>query len=311
MAVQLTDYALWAKGLAARLRVLQASFADDNPATRQGYIADEIERALKQVPANKRRAWLGALSEEFPAWQAAGPAAPAPAPVAPGEPKPLSPDELLSQLIDCASSLPDGARAEFAKKLAAAGLAPKSEGAGSLGNLDLPAELLKSLGVGPGESISPERAAKVFPILAEIFVALDQWVWAVWRALAKERSNIRREADGVKLLGQYLKGTSEVAGHQLIPVLDKTKKVNAALLGGIGRAGGTFAARHLDQFSPDAILSLAQIERGFRPLETRAWNKYVELAKEYATDEALNRRFQEAIVRATEELVNRGRNPTQ
>jgi len=306
MAVQLTDYAVWAKGLAARLRVLQASFADDNPSTRQGYITDEIDRALKQVPSNKRRAWLDALSEEFPAWQSGvEPIAPAPLP---NQSPTLSPDELVARLIQAAATLPESTRAEFAAKLAAAGLAPKASSPGAgLGAIELPPELHKALGLAPGETVSPERATRIFAALADVSLALDRWVWTLWKELAGQKSNIRRENDGTKLLGQYLKGDEEVSGQQVVQAFDRTKKLNAGLLYGIGRAGASFAAKHLDQFGPEIILDLAKIERGFKALEVRAWNKYVELANEYSTQPVIEKRIQEAIVRAAEELINRGR----
>ena len=48
MESQLSEDTLWAAALAARLRTLQANFADDNPATRQTYLAEEIEPARRQ-----------------------------------------------------------------------------------------------------------------------------------------------------------------------------------------------------------------------------------------------------------------------
>src|SRR6266699_12913 len=67
----LTEEALWASGLASRLKLLQANFADDAPATRQSYLTEEIDRALKNVVPAKRKLYLQALAERFPAWQAA------------------------------------------------------------------------------------------------------------------------------------------------------------------------------------------------------------------------------------------------
>src|SRR5438445_464410 len=47
MESHLSEEAQWASGLAARLRLIQANFADDPPSQRQGVITEEIERALK------------------------------------------------------------------------------------------------------------------------------------------------------------------------------------------------------------------------------------------------------------------------
>ena len=51
----LTEEAMWASGLASRLKLLQANFADDAPATRQNYITEEIDRALKGVVPARRK----------------------------------------------------------------------------------------------------------------------------------------------------------------------------------------------------------------------------------------------------------------
>jgi len=301
MAIQLTDEALWAKGLAARLRVLQASFSDDSPATRQGYIAEAIEHALKSVPADKRKAWLEALSEEFPAWQSGSEPADAPLAI---QSEPASPEAALDQLIALAANLPENTRAEFARKLAAAGLGAKPQG---MSGIELPAETQKALGLAAEDALTPERAARMFPQLVDFALALDKWVWSLWKELAGQKTNIRKEAEPAKLLGQYLKGDTEVSAQQVIQALEKTRKLNAGLLFGIARAGSSHATRHAERFSPEAILDLAKIERGFSAVEVKAWRKYMELVNEYGTQQAVEKAIQEAIVKAAEDLINRGR----
>src|SRR6266436_5257195 len=54
MEAHFTEESVWASGLAARLRLIQATFADDAAETRQNYITEEIERALKDVVPSKR-----------------------------------------------------------------------------------------------------------------------------------------------------------------------------------------------------------------------------------------------------------------
>ena len=51
----------WADALAARLRLLQASCADDTPENRQAFIFEEIERALQKISPSKKKAHLDAL----------------------------------------------------------------------------------------------------------------------------------------------------------------------------------------------------------------------------------------------------------
>ena len=73
MESHLSETALWANGLAARLKVLQANLADDDAATHEGFIVDEINRALKGCVPEKRKLLLDALAEQFPSWQSSSP----------------------------------------------------------------------------------------------------------------------------------------------------------------------------------------------------------------------------------------------
>src|SRR6266853_114656 len=101
METHLAEESLWASSLAARLRLLQANFADDDPAERKDYIVQEIERALKGVVPDKRRALLDALALRFPAWQSSRPA-----PVAAAAPAaPETPEALLERLIEALPEL--------------------------------------------------------------------------------------------------------------------------------------------------------------------------------------------------------------
>ena len=56
----------WAAELAARLRLLQSSFADDSAETRERILNEELEQALKAVSLGKRKESIEALAEEFP-----------------------------------------------------------------------------------------------------------------------------------------------------------------------------------------------------------------------------------------------------
>src|ERR1700688_1164994 len=57
---------LWAEKVAARLWMLQTSFADDPASTRHDYLVEEIERSIKDVGESKRSEYLAALMERFP-----------------------------------------------------------------------------------------------------------------------------------------------------------------------------------------------------------------------------------------------------
>src|SRR5579871_4282185 len=154
MESPLSEESLWAGGLAARLRLIQANFADDPPAVRQGYIVEEIERALKTISPTKRKLHLDLLAEKFPAWEGVRSAA---ASDDKAGPAPLTAEELVTRLIQLASTLSPESRTAFATQLQKAGLSIK-ESADAF--LEVPPELQKKLGLPPGKPLQLERAVK-------------------------------------------------------------------------------------------------------------------------------------------------------
>src|ERR1043165_7092663 len=102
MESYLSEEALWASGLASRLRLIQANFADDPPSVRQGYITEEIERALQNITPTKRSAYLESLGERFPAWEGVRSAPVSDVQVGGA---PLTAEELVSRLVQLAPTL--------------------------------------------------------------------------------------------------------------------------------------------------------------------------------------------------------------
>lgn len=295
MESHLAEESLWADALAARLRVLQANFADDDPATRQGYLVEEIERALKGCVPEKRKVLLDALTVQFPAWQEArpGPAATASTAVP-------TPESLLDQLLAVVPNLPPDQHANLAGKLKDAGLLPPEPAAGEL---ELPAELRKRLGLAADRAAHPEHAAKLLAMLLEMVLTMDQLVWTLWKQLST-KSMMRREADLGKLSGEYLTGNHEVSTAQVSQGLERTRKLIAGLLGAVGRVGTTFAREQVRLFDPTAIEADARSEKKWNEsLEYACWRKYVQLRKEYGAEPVLEKGIQEAIAKTTENLI--------
>src|SRR5437899_1313173 len=168
MESHLSEEALWASGLASRLRLIQANFADDPSSVRQGYLLEEIERALKPVSPTRRKNYLDSLAERFPAWE--GTRSTARSDVQVGA-APLAPEELVARLVEIAPTLSPEARTAFAGQLQAAGLSIK-ESADAF--LQLPPELQKKLGLPAGKPLSLERAVKLLALMTEFALALDQ-----------------------------------------------------------------------------------------------------------------------------------------
>src|SRR5579862_6964870 len=151
-AVQLPDEAAWAAGVAARLRLSQASFADDDAAMRRDYLAEEIDRALQQVPPSQRRVYLTALAQNFPAWGRVSGAETGS--MAPSEPRaaagPEKPALLAAKLAEAAGSLSEAEKLDIARDLIAAGFALQVEAArGEAAPMPMPVPLPSAEGTGP------------------------------------------------------------------------------------------------------------------------------------------------------------------
>lgn len=297
MESYLSEEALWASGLASRLRLIQANFADDPASVRQGYVIEEIERALKPVSPTRRKVYLDALAERFPAWEGSRSAAR-------GEPTTrgalLTPEEMVAGLIELSPTLSTEARASFASQLQAAGLCVKETASAAI---ELPPELQKKLGLSPGKPLQVERAAKLLVITTDLALALDQLAWALWKQLAP-KSAIRKESEFNRLAGAYLAGDAEVSTAQLSQPVEKTRRLIAGLLGAVGRAGSSYAKKYVARLSPEVIEDWAKMEKKWNEsIESVCWRKFVQQAKEHASEPAIEHEIQEGIAKAAENLI--------
>lgn len=298
------EEAEWASGLGGQLRLVQASFADDDLATRQQYLSDEIARALKVVPPTKRRAYLQALAERFPAWDAA--------PAAKQEGVPaveLPPEELVARLVEIAPYLSIEQKRALSEQLEAAGLAASrpAAGAGPVAAAEpVPEELRKKLGIEPGQSLSQLRVLRLIAVLSEFSVTLDQLSWNVWKQIAP-KSIVRRDAgpdgDFRKIAGPYLTGDDEVSTAQISQVVDKTRQLIAGLLAAVGSTGESFARQFLGRVAPSAIKEKADAESGFfiGP-EQKCWRKYLETFNDI-NGVSIEKEIAGILAQNTEELI--------
>ncbi len=287
---------MWASALAARLRVLQANFADDDPATRQSYLVEEIERALKGCVAEKRKVFLDALGVRFPSWQNSAPVQV----VVAGAPVVQTPESLLQQLLEIIPGLSPAQRAEMMDKLKSAGLVTQER---VTAGIEIPPELQKRLGFPEGRAPNAERAAKLLALLLDMVLTMDQLIWMLWKQLAT-KSVIRREVDLSKLAGEYLAGNAEVSNTQVSQGLERTRKMIAGLLGAVGRAGSTYARERARLFDPTEIEADVRTEKKWNEsLEYACWRKYVQLSKEYGAEPVIEKGIQDAVAKAAENLI--------
>jgi hypothetical protein len=293
----LSEEALWANGLAGRLKIIQANFADDPASVRQGYITEEIERALKSVSPTRRKVYLESLAERFPAWDGVRSSAQSDVKT---EAAPVRPEDLIARLVELAPTLSPETRAAFATQLQAVGLSVK-ESADAF--LELPPELQKKLGLAPGKRLQLERAVKLLAITTELALVLEQLAWALWKQLAP-KSTIRKESELSRLAGSYLAGDAEVSSAQLSQPVEKTRRLIAGLLGAVGRAGSSYDKKYVTRLSPEVIEDWAKMEKKWNEsLESACWRKFVQQAKEHASEPAIENEIQEAISKSAENLI--------
>jgi hypothetical protein len=299
MESHLSEEALWASGLASRLRLIQANFADDPSSERREHIIEEIERALSSISPTRRKSYLDSLAERFPAWEGVRSTAEnnVQTPVAAAL---LTPEELVAKLIEVAPTLSPEARADFARKLQAVGLVIKQSAEVPL---EAPPELQKRLGLAAGKPLQPERAVKLLSITTELMLTLDQLAWALWKQLAP-KSSIRKDGEVSRLAGAYLGGDGEVSSTQVTQTVEKTRRLVAGLLGAVGKAGSTYAMKFASVLSPEQIEDFARMEkRPFEGMDAACWRKYLQQAKDHASEGTIEHEIQEAIAQAAEKII--------
>jgi hypothetical protein len=294
----------WAQEVARRLWMLQTSFADDPPASRQEYLIEEIERSLKEVVDSRREEFLGALADRFPG--------PERIEVAPGDPmpEPIEPvkktaDELAEEFLGRAQELTKERKTQLAEKFQAIGLVATSSP-----SLNLPPELRGKLGLAPNQPLDEERLNKLFAALLEMVVILDNLIWNLWKTIAPKSVVRRNSGDGFRrTVGHYVAGDREVATLQVTQMLEKTRQLLAGLLSAIGPTGETYARHHLETFAPEKIRATVEAgSSGFLSnVEQKCWRRYVTLASEL-NGPAVEKQIVDAIVSYTEEIVL-GRKP--
>jgi hypothetical protein len=290
----------WAAGLAARLRLLQASFADDSLEVRQRTLRDELEQALKTVALGQRKECMEALAMEFPVPEAGKEDAAGKAKVA--EPTvPETPSVLVDRLIDLTRVMSPAERESIVAQFAAAGLLPRN------GATEISEELRERLQkLEPGKRLDQARALRILDVLIEFAWSLDQLVWEVWKNIAP-RSIIRHESgkhgDFRKTLGPYLTGDSEVSTEEVKQLVNKTRKLVSGLMAAMGTVGEIHTQKFLKRLSPDSIRTQAEAEPGvFESIEKKCWRKYTTVFAEM-NEAAVEREILDAIKKYTEKLV--------
>ena len=294
----LSDELVWSGGLAARLRMLQANYAEDAADVREAQLADEVERSLKGVSPSDRPRFLNRLEGQFPLVESgsATPVASAPAEA----PREVSVEEFIERFIEIAAAMPAPQRAALQKRLAAAGLVPEQTATGAAA---LSPTLSAKLKWPAGTPVNAERASNLLSSLIEMTLLLDTLAWNTWRQVASS-STMRKEWDFARLAVPYLSGNAETATPQIVRSLEHTRKLISGLIGGIGRVGGDYETEYQNTFAPDRIRFDAEKEAGtFGSKEKIAWKKFEELNREYLADGKMGSRIRQLTAESAEQLM--------
>lgn len=299
----------WINEVAGRLRLIQADTAQLDAAKRSEFIQEQVDRSFKDVaPANRSRL-LEALLARFPvAGNIAHPVSPAMSPAAPVPAAPLAPAALLDKFLAALPALPEAERGELAKKIAAAGLVSTPASSGT--PLVLSEETQRAIGLAPGQSASPERLAQLLVVLLDALSRLDQTSMKTAEVLSPRSSLLKRNESVRRAAGRYLAGETDSVETPLREVSGLLGALLAAALGG----GRIFGQQYLERFSPSAIEDVVTAEGGggmFGPnKKERCWDRYVDLARDFATPDLVDRRIKEClalVAQRTLEKSNLGR----
>jgi hypothetical protein len=299
MKTFLKEELAWASRTAAQLRFIQADCADLDPAARSGYLEESVHGALKQIVPEKRAVYLEALSLEFPLGEyGAGNEKGA------TEPVNNSPEALVDLLAQMAPMLKPRKRQELGLRLQEAGYM-EIETTSLID--EPPPELLKRFPIQAGQQIDLQRTFRLLSVCADFILSLDQVAWPIWRKMAphsQTRKDVTATGDFRESGARYLTGDTEVSVEQIGQIVERLRKLVAAIIGSIGPAGRGYAQKHTAMFEPEAIKDAANLDAGswMLGIEQKCWRKYSQLAKEQTVD-AVEGEIIESVVRYAEGLM--------
>ena len=301
---------------AAKLRVVQASFADEKPEKRAEFLEDALHQAAQQVVADQRPSFLAALKKEFPSGFKAAPP-PAPAAVAAAS-KPENAEELADKLIRASLNLHEDERKALILRLQRGGLTVQqsdkrgeeqrsmpSSGHGGASAMPDKAQqalqyLMKKLEI-PDLDIT--RLVKLMLWLVEYAGANDGIIWNTWRLIAP-KSTVRRPSELRKEMILYLSGDRTLTGTRVEYAMETQRRVLAGIIAATSKLGGALANGPLRKFRVEEIKALASQEGGglLASLDARCWNRYQQLAADL-DEEGLEHAVKEALSASAEKLV--------
>jgi hypothetical protein len=284
----------WIAAVAARLLDVRSKIVEGSGEQRLEFLREELDRTLEGVPAAERRARIEALLERFPVGgevKRTSSIEPISEPAA--RPEPVSAAELVDCLVSKAPGLSDEERAALGARLAAAGLAGVDRG--SL-VMDVGENLARALHLPEGLQPRLTSVVELLVLLTGMIQRIDQITMKAIVELRPRAASAPLAGDFRRGVAKFLSGKGELPGAQV----EATERSLAALVAAVLGSGKDFGRELADRLSPMAIRSVVQAEGGGKWLvgkstAEKCWEKYCELAKDYARAELVDRKLKDAL----------------
>jgi hypothetical protein len=296
----------WVNELAGRLRLIQADAASSSSDKRHEYLQEEIARRLKGVPPADRKHRLEALMARFPVAGKIGLALPSPlAPAATPKKSEETPEQILQRFIAAASALPEAQRTDLSRKLHEAGFTWADREAPVMEVSD---ELRQKLNLQPNQQPRLANVMQLVLYLVDVFDRLDQTALSAMREMAPKSQVLKRQPAFRNSAVRYLTGEQE--GEQIEGHVRAVAALLGALLAATLSGGREFGKRFIERLSPNSIEDVIIGEGGklWGPnKKERCWDRYKDLAGDYATPDLIDRRVKDSFATVVERTMSTGR----
>jgi len=298
---------IWINQVANRLRLIQSDAASATPEARRELLNEEVARNLKDVPAANRKPYLEALLVRFPVGGQIAKPSPAVAPVA-ATPVPVdeTPEAMLERFLTAMAKLPEEKHAEVAKRLEDAGLVRVDRNALILEVSD---QLRQKLALPADQQPRLTRLVELAGFVVDALCDLDRNALKTMRELSPRCALLTRSEDFRASAARFLVGQSESLETQWQPIRALLGGLLAAIQGG----GRDFGRQYVERLSPSAIEDVVVAEGDsfysslVRNRKERCWDKYKDLAGDFATADLVDRRIKECLAQFVETIVRGGR----
>lgn len=296
----------WVAELASRLRLIQADTAESSPEQRREYLREEVERNLKSLaPANRKR-HVEALIARFPVGgqDVAGVSSPPPTPQVPS-PIPETPEQIMERFLVSVKGLPEERVFEMGRRLSEAGLELVDRDSLLLVISD---EQGKALGLPVGQQPNLRRMVELTVQLVKMLQDMERTALGSLRDISPKSAQLKRTQDFRQAAARFLTNENE----SLDPVMREMKSLLGGLMGAVHQGCKDFGREYVGRLSPSAIedVVIGEGKGGllFGPSKQQLfWDKYSDLAKDYATADLVERRIKDCLARFLETKVSGGR----